>query len=108
MGASLGPVMANIIMTKCEKVIVDNLVKEGTTKFCVRYVYDTLLLVRRKIIGKVLKSFNGLDKNLKFTIDKSENETSHFSDLEICSNDLTVFRKNTHTGQYINMDSFIL
>ena len=91
MGASLGPVMANIIMTESEKVIVDNLVKEGTTKFYVCYVYDTLLLVRRKGIGKVLKSFNGFDKNLKFTIDKSENETPHFSDLEICSNGLMIF-----------------
>ena len=35
MGASLGPVMVNIIMTECEKVVVDNLVKEGTTKFYV-------------------------------------------------------------------------
>ena len=38
MGESLGPVLANIIMTECEKVIVDNLVKEGTIKFYVCYV----------------------------------------------------------------------
>ena len=41
MGASLGPVMANIIMTECEKLIVVNLVKEGTIKFYVLYVYGT-------------------------------------------------------------------
>ena len=41
MGASLGPVMANIIMTECEKVIVVNLVKEGTIKFYVLNVYGT-------------------------------------------------------------------
>ena len=50
MGASLGPVLANIIMTECEKVIVDNLVKEGTIKFYVRYVDGTLLLVKRQDI----------------------------------------------------------
>ena len=38
MGASLGPVSANIIMTGCEKVIVDSLVTEGTIKFYVCYV----------------------------------------------------------------------
>ena len=86
MGALLGPVLANIIMTECEKVIVANLVKEGTRKFYVRYVDDTLLLVKRQYIDKVLQAFNGFDKNLKFTIDKFENETPHFLDLEICPN----------------------
>ena len=41
MGASLGPVFTNIIVTECEKVIADNLVKEGTFKFYIRYVDDT-------------------------------------------------------------------
>ena len=43
MGASLGSVLANIIMTECEKVIVDNLVKGRTIMFYARYVDDTLL-----------------------------------------------------------------
>ena len=54
------------------------------------------------------QAFNGLDKNLKFTVDKFENETPHFFDLEICPNGLTVFRKNNHTGLYITMESFTL
>ena len=95
-------------MTACKKVIVDNLVKEGTITFHVSYVDDTLLLVKRQDIDKVLKAFNGFDKNLKFTVAKFENETPHFLDLEICPNGLTIFRKNTHTGQYMNMDSFTL
>ena len=47
-------------------------------------------------------------KNVKFTVDRFENVTPHFLDLEICPNGLTLFRKNTHTGQYINMDFFTL
>ena len=96
MGASSGSVLANIIMTACKKVIVDNLVKEGTITFHVRYVDDTLLLAKRQDIDKVLKAFNGFDKNLKFTVAKFENETPHFLDLEICPNGLTIFRKNSH------------
>ena len=92
-------------MTECEKVIVDNLVKEGTIKFYVPYVDDTLLLVKCQDIDKVFKEFNGLDNNLKFTVDRFENETPHFLDLEICPK---MFQKNTHTGEYINMDSFTL
>ena len=73
MGVSLGPVLANIIMTECEKVIVDNLVKEGTKKFYIRYVDETLLLVKRQDIDEVLKAFNGFDKNLKLTVDRFDN-----------------------------------
>ena len=62
MGASLGLVLANIIMTECEKVIVDNLVKKGTIKFYIRYVDDILLLVRWQDIDKVLKAFNECNK----------------------------------------------
>ena len=71
MVASLGPVLVNIFMTECEKVIVGDLVKEGTIKFYVRYVNDTLLLVRRQDIDKVFNRFN---KNLEFTVDKFKNE----------------------------------
>ena len=62
MGASLGLVLANIIMMECGKVIVDNLVKKGTIKFYIRHVDDTLLLVRRQDIEKVLKAFNECNK----------------------------------------------
>ena len=73
MRASLEPVLANIIMTECEKVIVDNLVKERTKKFYIRYVDGTLLLVKRRDVDKVLKAFHGFDKNLKLTVDRFDN-----------------------------------
>ena len=78
-------------MTACKKVIVGNLVNEGTITFHVRYVDDTLLLVKRQDIDKVLKAFNEFDKNLKFTDAKFENETPNFLNLEICPNGLTIF-----------------
>ena len=108
MRASLRPVLASIIMTEFEKVIADNLVKQGTIKFYIRYVDDTLLLVKHQNIDKLLKAFNGLEKNLKFTNDRFENEIPHFLHLEICPNGLSIFRKNTNNGQYIIIGSFIL
>ena len=92
----LRPVLANITVTECEKVIVNNLVKERTIKFYVRYVDDTLLLVKRQDINKVLQAFNVFDKNLKFTVDKLENKTPRPLDIEICPNGLKVFTKSTH------------
>ena len=59
MGASLGPILAKIIMRECEKVIVDNLVKEGTIKLYIRYVDHTLLLAKRQDIEKVLQARGG-------------------------------------------------
>ena len=46
MGASLGPVLANIIMTELECAVVDDLITNGTLKFYARYVDDTLLMVK--------------------------------------------------------------
>ena len=68
MGSLLGPVLANIIMTECEKAIVDNLVKEGAIKFYVRYVDDTLYLVKRQDDDKVLKAFNEFGKKLSLPL----------------------------------------
>ena len=95
-------------MMECEKLIVDNLLKEGAIKFYIRYVDYTLLLVKCQDNDKVLKAFNWFDHNIKFTVDKFENETPHFMDLETCPNGLSIFQKTANTGQYINMDSFIL
>ena len=62
MDGSLGPVLANISMTECEKVIVDKLIEDGITKFYVRYVDDTLLVIKRRDISCVLNKFNSFDE----------------------------------------------
>ena len=49
MGQSLGPVLANIIMTECKKVIVNKLMKEKVIMFCTRYIGNTLLIIKKKI-----------------------------------------------------------
>ena len=105
MGASLGPVLANIIMTECEKLVLPKLLKKGKIKFYVRYVDDTLLLVEKSKVKEIQNAFNSFDKNLKFTVDDFQNSNPHFLDLEICPNGLKIFRKDTHTGQYVNIDS---
>ena len=55
MGSCLAPVLANIILTELEKVIVDNLVRSGIVKFYRRYVDDTLVLIKPSDIPFVLK-----------------------------------------------------
>ena len=108
MGGYLGPVLANVIMTKCEKVIVNQLIEINVVKFYIRYVDDTLLVLRKKDIDIVLNKFNSFNKNLKFTVDTFESCVPHFLDIEICPNGLGIYHKNTQTGQYTNIESFTL
>ena len=67
MGSSLGPVMANIIMTELEKSMINNLFNLGISKFYIRYVDDTLVLAKPD------------DFQL------------------LTANSITVYRKDTHT-----------
>ena len=80
MGSSLGPVLANIIMTELERIVVSDLNSSGLIKFSIRYVDDTLLLAKEEDINNILLRFSSFDKNLKFTIDKFTNKNIHFLD----------------------------
>ena len=83
MDGSLGPVLANIIMTECEKVIVEKLIEDGIIKFFARYVDNSFLVIKRTDISRVLNKLNSFDDNLKFTIDTFEGCVPHFLGIEI-------------------------
>ena len=73
-GVSMGsprPVLANIILSEFEKLIVSDLIKSGVIRFYRRYVDDTLVLgfIKPWDIPAVLDKFNSFDKNLQFTVD---------------------------------------
>ena len=68
MGSCLAPVLANIILTEFEKLVVDNLVNSGILKLYRRYVDDTLVLMKVSDIPFVLNKLNSFGKNLKFTV----------------------------------------
>ena len=53
MGGSFRPVLANITMTKYE-VIVDKLIEYDIIKFYIRYVDDTLPVIKRTDISYIL------------------------------------------------------
>ena len=82
MGSSLGPVLANIIMTELENVIVRNLLADETVAFYALYVDDTLLLIRPEDVQKVLMKLNSFHKSLNFSFDSFPDEV-HFLDIKI-------------------------
>ena len=105
MGSSLGPVLANIIITELEKIVVFDLINSGLIKFYFRYVEDTLLLAKEDGIDDIVQQFNAFDDNLKFTIDKFIDNNIHFLDFKIDHNETDLFLKTTHTGQYTGFTS---
>ena len=107
MGSSLGPVLANIIMTELEKLIINNLITDGTIKFYNRYVDDTLLVIKPEDVPRVHGLLENFDKNLKFTVDHFTNEVPHFLDLQLSPDGISIFRKNTNTGQYVHFNSYV-
>ena len=107
MGGSLGPVLANIILTEFEQVIIDPLINSGIIKFYCRYVDDTLLLIKRDDIDFLLHKFHSFDHNIRFTYDAFSDEPPHFLDLNLDGNRFSIYRKHTFTGQYTHFDSFV-
>ena len=107
MGGSVGPVLANIIMTEFEHGIVKKLIDQGLIAFYCRYVDDTLLLIKRNTINTLLEHFHKFDRSIRFTHDLFENTTPHFLDINIASDNLGIYRKDTFTGQYTIFDSLV-
>ena len=105
MGYLLGPVLANIILTEFENIIVSDLINTGVIKFY-RHVHDTLVLTQPSNIPHVLTKFNSFDKNIKFTIDDFSDSDVHFLDLKTTDDGIDIFRKTTHIGQYTHFFKF--
>ena len=58
MSGSLGPVLANIIMTETEQETVNKLINQGLIALYCRYVDDTLLLIKCDTITTILEHFH--------------------------------------------------
>ena len=66
-------------------------------KFYVQYVDNTLLLVKPADIPHIHNLFNKYDKNLRFTVDRFENEVPHFLYIKTSPLGLPIYQKNTNT-----------
>ena len=91
MGSSLGPVLANIIMTELD-VVIKPLIANGTIKFYTRFVDVTLLVIKPDNVKEVHNSLNKFDKNLLFTVDMFQNKVPHFLNLELSLDRISMIR----------------
>ena len=97
MGSPLGPLLANI-MTELESTIVKELVDKSLVKLYMRYVDDTLLLVKDKDINYIHKRLISFDKNIKFTVDTFPDGKVRFLDIKVDKNHTDIYYKDTHQG----------
>jgi hypothetical protein len=65
-GVSMGPTLANIIMTVFEQEVVKPLINSGLIRFYKRFVDDTLILMRPSDVQLLLTKFNSFHPNLQF------------------------------------------
>ena len=102
-------------MTELEHIIVKDLLNKGYNKFYIRYMDDTLGLMKKSDVLIVLQALPAFHKNLNFTVDTFEDKKvlfisflkKHSLDLLIDRNTTDIFCKDTHTGQYTSFNSFI-
>ena len=74
-------------------------------KVCMRYVDDTLLLVKEKDIKLLYERLNFFNKNIKFTVDYFPDGNVHFLNNQIDKNHASIYDTPTLTRQYTHFHS---
>ena len=64
-------------MTELERVVVNDLLNKGYLKFYIRFMDDTLVLMKKSDVPIVLQVLNSFHKSLNFTVDTFENKKVH-------------------------------
>jgi hypothetical protein len=109
MGSSLSPIFADIFMEDFEERTL--LSAPYKPRLWLRYVDDTFVIWPhdQPKLDSWLESLNNISPSIRLTMEKEINNKLPFLDVcvERIGNTLStsVFRKSTHTGQYLNFNS---
>jgi predicted GIY-YIG superfamily endonuclease len=108
MGSPLSPVLADIFMCDLENKAINT--SQNKPRFYKRYVDDIFCIFNNKQDATAfLTHINTFEEKIKFTVEEEQQQSLPFLDTKICRQDrtwvTTVYRKNTHTGQYLNFTS---
>ena len=109
MGSPLIPIVANIFMENFEKEALET--APHPPSLWKRFVDDTFVILEAQYKDEFFHHINSLDDNIKFTAETTKAEGSMpFLDTLVTSQSdgslqTTVYRKSTHTNQYLQWDS---
>ena len=109
MGSPVSPVVANLYMEYLEQKALST--APHPPKFWGRYVDDTFVIHKEANKQGFLQHINSVDPAIRFTVeDNKEDGSIPFLDTIVKpeadgSLSITVYRKPTHTDQYLQLDS---
>ena len=108
MGSPVSPTVCNLYMEHFESLALSTAPHPPGLWY--RYVDDTHTKQKKKYVEEFTEHINNIDTHIKFTIEKEENGTLAFLDTNTTrkpdgSLKTTVFRKETHTDQYLDFES---
>ena len=109
MGSPVSPIVVNLYMENFEKKALASY--EGTPpSHWYRYVDDTWVLIKKSELDSFSQHINNIDQNIKFTQETLINNQLAFLDCLVHvqsdgSLKTSVYRKTTHTDQYLLFDS---
>ena len=108
MGSSISPIVANLYMEHFESRALDTAPTRPSMWY--RYVDDTMTKIHECAVSSFSDHFNSINPNIQFTSQEEKNGRIPFLDTclhvnEHSSTKVTVYRKPTHTDQYLNFHS---
>jgi hypothetical protein len=108
MGSPVSPIIANLFMEHFESKALSSF--HTPVKLWVRYMDDTMAVLKTDSIDDFTTHINSQHPSIKFTIEKETEGRIAMLDTQIMRQpdgtlQFTVYRKPTHTDQYLQFDS---
>ena len=108
MGSPVSVVVANLVMEDIEQEALSTF--HSPPLFWRRYVDDTCTALPLDLVDSLHQHLNSVDPNIQFTVEKEKDGQLAFLDILLSrdsegSISTSVYRKPTHTDQYLNFQS---